>query len=166
VTTPVKAGCTWVNHDGELCNRPTKARGFCQAHYRAIWRRHGFTDIKRLKTTEKGAARNLEILQARREAAKTRLVRDAVEYARDWREASKQAVKSGNHRPAQDALLHAGVIEPVADPRQVGSSVIVRIGVALPHLPLPAGTVVDPVTGRYLPPAAETVEASEEPAED
>jgi hypothetical protein len=117
-------------------------------------------------TTANGAARNLAILDEKRKRARAQLVRDAVGYAKDWREASKQAVKSGNHRPAQDALLHAGVIEPIADPRQAGNSVIVRIGVALPHLPaLPeGGIVVDSAKPNHV--IEGTVESSAEPGSE
>lgn len=56
------------------------------------------------------------------------------EFAAHWLEASANAAKKGDHRPAADALAAAGVVE-----RRVegGPKIQVAIGFAIPGLPLP-----------------------------
>jgi hypothetical protein len=55
------------------------------------------------------------------------LMANGLDFAEDWRAASMEAAKKGDHRPAKDALLHLHVIDPLAD-TATGSGVTIIIG--------------------------------------
>lgn len=71
----------------------------------------------------------------------------------DWATASRRAAGKGDHRPARDWLLHAGVIQPIAE--QAPVTVQVAVGVALPGIPAPgaesAQGPLQAATGLSLP---------------
>lgn len=90
--------------------------------YRAIAAKYevGLGTVARLAvkmTPFKGAARNYMIAKA-------------LEVADDWLDASREAAKRGDHRPAKDWLLHAQEIEPIADKPQLGIQINVGNGTA------------------------------------
>jgi hypothetical protein len=53
---------------------------------------------------------------------------------KDWRTAASVGASKGRHEPARDWLLHAGVIQPVADSKPQGPQIIIGIA-SLPGLP-------------------------------
>lgn len=79
----------------------------------------------------------------------------AVPLLRDWRKASQAAARHGDHRPAKDWLLHAGLIDPLPDPSHGGPQIVV-INHSLPGLP--EQTVIDaprPAQNPAAPPAGD-----------
>lgn len=64
-----------------------------------------------------------------RRVARADLTDGLRQFVADWRAASLEGARRGRHEPARDALLHAGVIEPVEN-RGV-SNIIVNPGVPL-----------------------------------
>ena len=64
-----------------------------------------------------------------KDALKLLMADDAIAALSDWRNARNIAAAQGKHAPAKDWLLHAGVIEPIQQQQQAGSSVTVVIGI-------------------------------------
>ena len=54
---------------------------------------------------------------------------------RQWITASTVAALRGDHRPARDWLLHAGVVEPLPDGRQYSGPAVVIVNSPLPGMP-------------------------------
>jgi hypothetical protein len=87
------------------------------------------------------AYRILEKYEAAAELAIPKLLRiNGIQLLEDWLSASRHAAEKGDHRPAKDALLHAGAIDPVSD-GSAGHGVTIVIGtpqqpirVALPDI--------------------------------
>lgn len=52
----------------------------------------------------------------------------ALNLAEDWITASAQAAQAGNHKPAKDALLHAGLIEELQGDKRNAAHVLIQIG--------------------------------------
>ena len=106
---------------------------------------------------------NSEEFDQARQIARSALAENAAQFSEDWRTASREAAKRGNHLPAKDGLLAIKAIEQGRNEPSNGFTV--KIGVVLPGLGLlpSAGplTVVMP-TGDT--PDAEIVES--EPSED
>ena len=71
----------------------------------------------------------------------------ALDLAEDWVKASSIAAEKGDHRPAQDALLHARAIDPLADAGNQGARIAIIIGT--PEHPIrvhpPQPVVVDTI---------------------
>ena len=63
--------------------------------------------------------------------------------SRDWRDAAKVGAERGRHEPATDALLHLGVVEPVA---AGGPTVQIAIGCVPPGIPAPEADVRSTLT--------------------
>ena len=104
-----------------------------------IARRHG--------RSRKTIARVLssEEFRLARELARSALMQGVVEFAADWRTASREAAKRGRHEPARDALLGLKVIDPPSAKPDMG--VVVQIGVALPGLGLTTDGPIEIQTG-------------------
>lgn len=75
--------------------------------YRDVAARHGVSHA-----TVGRVAAKLETYEA---GARKYLIAKALGAVDDWTQASANAARRGDHRPARDLLLHAGVIEPLAD---------------------------------------------------
>jgi len=70
-----------------------------------------------------------------RGAVRKLMIAQTLERIRDWEVASDVgARKRGNHSPARDWLLHAGVIDPLA--QDAGVSVRVAICIGTPDAPM------------------------------
>ena len=54
---------------------------------------------------------------------------------RQWATAARVAAIRGDHRPARDWLLHAGVVEPLPDGRQYSGPSVVIVNSPLPGMP-------------------------------
>jgi len=65
------------------------------------------------------------------------------QFASDWRDAAKVGAERGRHEPAKDALLHLGVVEPVA---AGGPTVQIAIGCVPPGIPAPEADVRSTLT--------------------
>ena len=50
----------------------------------------------------------------------------------DWRRASRKASDRGDHRPARDWLMHAGIVDPLPDTGRFGGTTINIINAPLP----------------------------------
>ena len=102
---PVRAACP-------DCGRPaTRTDGKCSKH-------------SGLRLTTK----------ARQEAAAEAMRRDAQWYRKQHRQATERAAAKGDAEPAQWALLHTGVVKPVAEKSAPSVGVIVNVGTVLPGL--------------------------------
>ena len=64
----------------------------------------------------------------------------ALPMLNDWRKASHKASDRGDHRPARDWLLHAGVLEPLPDTSKSSGTQIVIVNNPLPGMPAPLDT--------------------------
>jgi hypothetical protein len=87
--------------------------------YRSIAAKHGAS----LSTICELAARR----RATKDAALKYLMANGLDFAEDWAQASREAAKRGDHRPAKDALLHTQVIDPLQD-TGAGMGVTIIIG--------------------------------------
>lgn len=66
--------------------------------------------------------------------AKGMLEAESATVLQDWRIASSVGAYKGRHEPARDWLLHAGVIQPIADQKPAGPQIMIGIA-SLPGLP-------------------------------
>ena len=66
--------------------------------------------------------------------AKQTLEGESLGVMADWRVAATVGAQRGRHEPARDWLLHAGIIQPIADQKPQGPQVIIGIA-SLPGLP-------------------------------
>lgn len=64
-------------------------------------------------------------LETHKGAVRKYMTARALELADDWADASREAAKKGDHRPAKDWLLHAQEIDPIAD---TGAGITIIIG--------------------------------------
>lgn len=81
-----------------------------------------------LRTAYHILSRNAEDIDALRAVTRKVLAAQALERIDDWRIASEVgARKKGNHAPARDWLLHAGVIDSIEADR-VGVRIAINIG--------------------------------------
>jgi hypothetical protein len=72
---------------------------------------------------------------------KAELAKNRAQFVGDWIEASANAARYGNHKPAKEALEVLGDVER---PHAVGTAVQVQVGFVLPGLPQPPRSLVDP----------------------
>lgn len=94
-----------------------------------------------LRTAQRIVARSHADLDATRESFRRLMQAEALDRLDDWRTAADVgARKKGNHAPAKEWLLHAGVIEPLdTDHNQVR----VSIHIGTPEQPM---KIVSPLT--------------------
>lgn len=64
-----------------------------------------------------------------REQIRIRMIRKADSAMQSWEDSLAPAAERGNHKPARDLMLHAGVIDPI-ESTESGPKVIVQIGVS------------------------------------
>ena len=72
----------------------------------------------------------------------------AVPLFRDWRNASRKASDRGDHRPAKDWLLHAGILDPLPE---TGRGTGTTINILNAPLPGTATTVTIDASDRQIP---------------
>ena len=77
---------------------------------------------------------NPKTVQALIVEAKARLEADSPTMLGHWATAAREGALKGRHEPSRDWLLHAGVIQPIADQKPAGPQVIIGIA-SLPGLP-------------------------------
>lgn len=81
---------------------------------------------------------------------KGRLEQEAPGVLQDWRTAASMGALKGNHLPARDWLLHAGIIQPVIDSKPQGPTILIGIS-TLPGLPVsPVAIDVSPLPFRPM----------------
>lgn len=87
--------------------------------------------VDRDRSTVSGLLRSAEGLQLRqqlqgdeREQVLQLLKASGLSVAREWRHAVDVASNKGNHAPAKDWLLHAGLVDPIQDDTSKGGLVI------------------------------------------
>lgn len=95
-------------------------------------------------------------MEVHKGAARKYMVAKALEVAEDWLDASKEAAKKGDHRPAKDWLLHAQEIEPIADSPKMG----IQINVGNGGAPVQAVTDIPTISVQPQPAQALTGDAS------
>ena len=85
--------------------------------------------MARVLKDEDYQALKAEITAEMAEEARIALNSHVHSAVNDWRTASRIAAKKGDHKPAKDLLLHAGVIRP---PGEVPSQAFVRCLATIP----------------------------------
>ena len=82
--------------------------------------------------------------------AKATLERESAGVLQDWRTAASMGALKGLHAPAKDWLLHAGIIQHIADSKPAGPQIIIGIS-TLPGLPVsPVAIDVSPLPFRPM----------------
>jgi Homeodomain-like domain len=82
-----------------------------------------------LRTAQRLLARYDADFEAIQAATRKILAVEALDRVDDWRLAARVgAQKRGNHLPAKDWLLHAGVIDPLQGENQAGIRIAINIG--------------------------------------
>ena len=82
-----------------------------------------------LRTAQRLLARYDADFEAIQAATRKILTVEALDRVDDWRVAARVgAAKRGNHLPAKDWLLHAGVIDPLQGENQAGIRIAINIG--------------------------------------
>jgi DNA-binding CsgD family transcriptional regulator len=82
--------------------------------------------------------------------AKARLEADSPTMLGHWATAAREGALKGRHEPSRDWLLHAGVIQPVADSKPQGPQIIIGIA-SLPGLPSRGESPLNAITVSPLP---------------
>ncbi len=84
-----------------------------------------------------------------RDQIRIRMIRKADSAMQSWEDSLAPAAERGNHKPARDLMLHAGIIDPIesteSGPKvvvQIGASAAdVRIGISVPDGAVQVGVV-------------------------
>jgi hypothetical protein len=124
--------CTYETAEG-LCGQPVKARGLCLKHYKVMARAGAFRDPAALGR-EVARTENLSRLQEARRLLEER----APGFSKDIIRAARVSSKRGELRALLELVQLLRVVEPLPKEEATGQKVTVQIGVALPHLPVPA----------------------------
>jgi len=92
--------------------------------------RQAATDIGiNIRTAYAALARSDADIDALRAATTKLLAVETLDRIDDWRTASRVgAAKKGNHSPAKDWLLHAGVIDNLASENNTNIRIAIQIG--------------------------------------
>lgn len=89
-------------------------------------------------------ARSDDQLDTTRAAIRKLMQAQALERMHDWEAASViGATKKGNHAPARDWLLHAGVIDPIAGENNLNLRVAIQIGTEEKPMRIQSPQVID-----------------------
>lgn len=83
------------------------------------------------------------------QAAKDTLEAESVGVLQDWRTAASMGALKGNHTPARDWLLHAGIIQPLAQDKPTGPQILIGIA-SLPGLPTVQTGIDSTIDARVL----------------
>jgi hypothetical protein len=92
-----------------------------------------YTEIGRLLKIDRQVVR-LTVLAANRTAVDL-MASYAQPMLEDWIGASVQASARGDHRPAKEWLLHAGILDPLPDAGRGSGPAVVIINAPLPGMP-------------------------------
>jgi hypothetical protein len=122
--------------------KPAEAAAITGLHLAGMSGTEIATRIGRSKQTI-SAILNSEETKHARELAKSILVSNASEFANNWITAARRAAAKGKHEPSKEALEAIGAVENKPKPDRGGF--VVKIGVCLPGLGLPAGSVESPI---------------------
>lgn len=115
--TSAGTGCQFETVTG-FCGEPVRARGYCSKHYKVMNRKGAFKPAERAPlapgatVTDPAIERNLNTL----ERARLKLEGYSEELIDCLVLAAKVAASKGNSAPAENALLHARVLAPIATP--------------------------------------------------